>query len=376
MKEIETLEKLDGHIERHGELVGCALQDLDLTTWEGRLAPLRIEDSLFLGCRMSIEFKQSLIDRNLVFPVLKKPYNPYAARLYTRDDLFAGFDPGDPASYSGTPDAVVYRHYLDSGADRPRTLRESLAQRLHDYSITDALMDIINAREQKKTAAIMGGHAVLRTDGNYLKAARISKRLCEGGYLMLSGGGPGAMEATHLGAWFAGRDDGDIEGAIEILAKAPSYTDTFWLSAAFEVMKAYPERAGRLRDIGIPTWHYGHEPPNPFAGLIAKYFANSVREEGLLALAKGGIVYVPGGAGTIQEIFQDAAQNHSLSYGFASPMVFLGRRYWTVEKPVYGLLTRLAEGHEYGPLISISDDVDEIVETLFAFGEGRESFSR
>jgi hypothetical protein len=34
-----------------------------------------------------------------------------------------------------------------------------------------------------------------------------------------------------------------------------------------------------------------------FVCLHAKYFANSVREDGLLTVATGGVVYTPGSAG-------------------------------------------------------------------------------
>lgn len=177
------------------------------------------------------------------------------------------------------------------------------------------------------------------------------------------------MEATHLGAWFDGYDLKELEEAIEILSKAPMYNDPLWLSAAYEVMEAFPKKSGKERDIGIPTWLYGHEPPTPFASKIAKYFANSVREEGLLALAKGGIIYTPGSAGTIQEIFQDATQNHYGSYDIISPMIFYNERFWTGEKPVYPLLKKLAQGHEYESLLSVSDDVEGIVDTLVRFCE-------
>jgi hypothetical protein len=73
------------------------------------------------------------------------------------------------------------------------------------------------------------------------------------------------------------------------------------------------------RPVGIPTWFYGHEPPNPACELHAKYFANSVREEGLLTVATGGIIYTPGSAGTVQEVFQDYCQNHYGSVGPAAP---------------------------------------------------------
>ena len=113
--------------------------------------------------------------------------------------------------------------------------------------------------------------------------------------------------------------------------------------------------------LAIPTWFYGHEPSNLFSTHIAKYFANSLREDGLLALATWGIVFAPGSAGTIQEIFQDAAQNHYGTFKYVSPMVFLGRQFWTEERPVYPLLKQLSEGRQYHRMVTISDDLDEIV---------------
>ena len=53
---------------------------------------------------------------------------------------------------------------------------------------------------------------------------------------MVSGGGPGAMEATHLGAYFATREDGDLAEAIRRLSERPGgaepgreYLDKDWL---------------------------------------------------------------------------------------------------------------------------------------------------
>ena len=53
-----------------------------------------------------------------------------------------------------------------------------------------------------------------------------------------------------------------------------------------------------------------------------------LREDGLLSIARSGVVYTPGGAGTEQEIFTDTAQNSLTLYSVRSPMVFLGRRFF------------------------------------------------
>ena len=87
-------------------------------------------------------------------------------------------------------------------------------------------------------------------------------------------------------------------------------------------------------------------------------------------MAFGGTIYTPGSAGTLQEIFQEAVQNHYLSYGFASPMIFLGKQFWTEEIPVYPLMEHLMETGKYkNLLLTVTDDIDEVVATLKDFAE-------
>lgn len=214
----------------------------------------------------------------------------------------------------------------------------------------------------------MGGHKINRTDAIYLQVAHLSKLLTERGFLMLSGGGPGAMEATHLGAWMAGENDSNLLKSIEILGSAPAYSDAMWLASAFEVMEKYPHP--RFDSLGIPTWHYGHELPTPFATHIAKYFENSVREEGLLAIAKGGVVFTPGSAGTMQEVFQDLAQNHYVSYGIASPMIFLNIDFWTKSRPIFPVIQKMSERGDLMNLnLGLYDKNKDVMEHLMRFSE-------
>ncbi|MCP4135405.1 MAG: hypothetical protein GY754_30830 [bacterium] len=371
MKEIESIDEFKKYAAEGKGFVDAAFQNLDLSEFEQDLGKGAVKNCLFMGCILPEPVMGRLIkDNNLIFPQLTVPFNPYRNKLYDLESLYGGLDPEDPETYEKCHDVVVYRHYMDNGKTAPSSIYEALARRLHDHSVTDALMDIINKWDPKRIIAIMGGHSLSRTNSDYKKAVLISKKLCEKNYLMLSGGGPGAMEATHLGAWFAERADDELDEAFEILSHAPSYKDKRWLASAFEVVKKFPKKYSEIKDIGIPTWLYGHEPPTIFAARMAKYFANSVREEGLLALARGGIIYSPGSAGTVQEIFQDAAQNHYKSYGFASPMIFLNKKYWTEEKAVYQLAKDLAKGCDYEHLLDISDDVDEIVSRIEQFTAG------
>lgn len=106
----------------------------------------------------------------------------------------------------------------------------------------------------------------------------------------------------------------------------------------------------------------------PFATHIAKFFENSIREDLILTYAFGGIIYTPGSAGTMQEIFQDAVQNHYLSFGYSSPMIFLGTDFWTKELPVYPFLEELVKLGKYKNMqLTLTDDFDEIVKELEAF---------
>ena len=93
-----------------------------------------------------------------------------------------------------------------------------------------------------------------------------------------------------------------------------------------------------------------------------------MRENLVISLPKGGIIFTPGSAGTFQEIFQDAAQNHYQTLGYASPMIFLDKKYYTDEVPLYPLLQEMQVRGRYSNLIlSITDDTDDVIRFLMDF---------
>lgn len=325
----------------------------------------RFTDCCFLGCDIPSAMEGQIGQTCLVFPRMGRIYNVFRTKLYDGESLYAGYDPENEDSYANCFDARVYADYKEKG-QQCDDIRETLGRTLHDRAMSDAMREFLSRFDERQVVAIMGGHAQLRTEAAYRRVALISKALTEKGKLMASGGGPGAMEATHLGAWMAGRSESELDDALEILSVAPTFRDEGWLRTAFEVRRKYPQT--KYRSLGIPTWFYGHEPATPFATDIAKYFFNSVREDTLLAIAKGGIIYSPGSAGTIQEIFQDAAQNHYETFGAPSPMVFLDVEFFTREIPIYPLLEDLmARGRYKNLLISITDDSQEVIDTVLAY---------
>jgi predicted Rossmann-fold nucleotide-binding protein len=276
------------------------------------------------------------------------PYDPFRTTLYTRDELMRG-----------ELDARIERHVLDHGFRAPPAA-EALAQRLHDHAIDVALSEFLSVEgDPRKVVGIMGSAVTPRDDPWFRAAAELGRLAARAGYLVASGGGPGIMEAANLGAFLAPHDDEALDAAIGELARAPSYESG--------QREAYAAAASAVRErflpggesLAIPTWFYPGEPVGQFASAIAKYFANSIREDGLLTIAVSGIVFAPGRAGTTQELFQDAAQN---AYGIRgrSPMVLLGRDAYGGHPSLFDVLRDQARRYGgFDHLVALTDDPAE-----------------
>lgn len=305
--------------------------------------------------------------------------NAFRSTLYSPAELLSEFDESKPDSFAETLDFRVYREFVKHGRLARATYSETIVQALHDNSISFAMRDVLIDR---RVAAIMGGHRTPRDSDAYVAVAKMARELTRRGILMCSGGGPGAMEATHLGASLANAGDDALGLAIAELSVAPELPDVAalvaadgavnermlhdlhrWQAPAYKVARSMATSA---ESIAIPTWHYGHEPPTPFATHIAKYFQNSLREDGLLAIAQQGVIYTEGRAGTLQEVFQDAAQNYYQSFDWFSPMVFFGSDHWTKEMPVLPLLRKLFKA-DFAAHVLLTDDVMEAVDFICSF---------
>lgn len=327
---------------------------------------------------------------------LDLPFEPLRRDLYGPEELLDGFDPNDPQSFARTTDFLIYRHFVLNGRTRHKDYFAAMMQSVHDGSITGALQALVI--ERPRVAAIMGGHKLERRSKGYMAVARLSRLLSRQNVTVASGGGPGAMEATHLGALLSRQP---VEALAEAAKRFPDDQVTLpstegllrddgtsdegvvarlfaWFRCAVQVLRdvSEPERG---HSIAIPTWHYGHEPFTPLATHIAKYFQNSIREDGLLAIATNGVVFAEGKAGTVQEIFQDAAQNYYQSFGCFSPMVLLGRRYWTEDYPALALLEHLftwdikaqrvdeKKKEIFDRHVIVTDDIERAAEFIGAF---------
>jgi predicted Rossmann-fold nucleotide-binding protein len=357
--EIETLAEFD-ELVSHGttSLAGLHLQSVDLSARAEVLARLDVSRAVFLGCRFAPGSEADVRARGaLVFPAVPDlPFDPYRGTLYTPGELYAGLEHG----YAGTLDGATY-----AWSRSPRTIDRSLAMALHDHAIDDAVEEF---SEGHRLVGVMGGHAVRRDAPAYLSAARLGRSLGSR-FTVLSGGGPGAMEAANLGAWFSARTDEELVEAVAALADVPGFAPDVgrWARAAFDVRDRWP---GGAESLGIPTWFYGHEPPNAFATSVAKYFHNALREDMLVRLCRGGLVFLPGAAGTVQELFQAACANYYSEPALVAPMVLVGRDHWTGQLPVWQLLDVLGRGRTFGTRLYLVDDPAEVLPLLLEEGSG------
>lgn len=135
-----------------------------------------------------------------------------APSLYSVSRLLGEFNEDDPRSYALTFDARTYLRAVVDGLRIAHTDTEARRRAVHDAAISRALL---SALEGAKVVAVMGGHELARSHHDYRAVAQLAKNLTERGYLMVSGGGPGAMEATHLGARLAGDVDVDLAHALK-----------------------------------------------------------------------------------------------------------------------------------------------------------------
>lgn len=371
--ELSSREDLLAHLETHGDLRGVVVQELDLRKDAERLRSVAATGAAFLGCLLDADTVVHLYRSGAeLFPPLtaELPFRPYRHGLYTVEELYEGFDPAVRDSFwQRARDSRIYTYYQAlRHRSEPLPIMESLALRLHDHAIEDALAHLLFHGPQgpRKVVAIMGGHKMRRDEAMYREVASMARELTRAGYFVATGGGPGAMEAGNLGAYLAAAPERALDEAVEILAAEVKYDSHDYLVHALTVRERWPRVAGVGESLAVPTWFYGHEPSNLFASHVAKYFANSVREDGLLAIAGHGVIYAPGSAGTVQEVFMDACQNHYETFPLVSPMVMLDRAYWTEQLPVWPLLQALSRGKVYAGLLGLCDSGQEALEFIVA----------
>jgi predicted Rossmann-fold nucleotide-binding protein len=317
-------------------------------------------------------------------------FSIFPSKMSTPWELYDSYQE-DVDWWENSRDRKIYNWFMQDKRVVQTSASALIQTRCHDSGLERAIANfIVNhvGEHDMPPIAIMGGHNISRISTAYWEVVKLARALARRHHLIITGGGPGLMEAGNLGALLAPFPDEKIEEIVPILcvqnAQDFKGNPKPWFEAAKKVLdnlfgdwKNPPHRDSL--SLGIPTYLYGHEPSNIFATHIAKFFHNSLREDGLVTLADGGIIFAQGNAGTVQEIFQDACQNYYANNEFApTPMVLFNssKNYWNNDATKMGdkerktkalkpLLTQLASeqggGKDFLDALLFSDNIEEIL---------------
>ena len=295
----------------------------------------------------------------MLSPPRPEPFDPLRQGLYTGDELMAGYTPSDP---EGSLDRRIARHFVAAGGRNPPSAAEAIAQRLHDFGIDRALTAWLagDGGTARKVVGVMGSHATPRDDPQYAVIADLGWQLARAGFVVATGGGPGLMEAANLGAYLSTHADrGVLDRALALLKRAPAFESDHarYIEATRMVLADLPNGAASL---GVPTWVYPDEPVNLFSTHIAKYFSNSMREEGLIAIGSHGVVIASDTPGTVREVFEAAEQNSYWVGDRRSPMVVLGAE----GSSSFALLSAYAQRDGFADLVHSCETAAEVVDFI------------
>jgi uncharacterized protein (TIGR00730 family) len=206
------------------------------------------------------------------------------------------------------------------GAEQPVVaVQRTEAERLE--RIHNELVQGFKAMERVNCGISIFGSARVRPgDPVYDSARMIARRLGEAGFDIITGGGPGVMEAANHGARDAGA-----------------------LSVGLNITLPFEQGGNAYQDVSL-TFHY--------------FFARKVM---FVRYATGFVVF-PGGFGTLDELFEALMliQTQTIRH---FPIVLVGRDYWS---PLIGWLRdRLAEDRYIDTtdidLVAVTDDPEEVV---------------
>lgn len=281
-------------------------------------------------------------------------------KLYSFEDLTKGFIDGDVNSIKNTYSFKQYEFYKPYRDDINFDKFDINTIAQHDAKISSLFLKYLsddNGDLKRKIVGIMGGHAVRRTSNEYKDIANLARFLTKKGLRVMTGGGPGIMEAGHLGAYFSNYTDEkwneifnefitnitkfknehniDIDGVPKESELGEEFIKALyhWFKIAKDLAEKYNSNVGK--SIAVTTWAYGEEPVMPFATVYASYFQNSIRESVLVRHARCGMIYAKGGGGTLRELFQDVEENVGPDVKELSnftPMVFFDRNnFWEDE---------------------------------------------
>ena len=177
------------------------------------------------------------------------------------------------------------------------------------------------------TVTLYGSSRVSSDDPVYAQSEQLGRALVEAGFAVITGGGPGTMEAANKGATEAGGT------SIGIAIDIPSETPNLYANV-------------RL------TFHY--------------FFVRKV----MLVWRSSGFVLMPGGLGTLDELFETSTLMMTEKTK-PFPVVLFGSDYWggLVDWLREHTLARGYISEKDMDMLTLTDDVDEVVRIMKKSGK-------
>ena len=195
------------------------------------------------------------------------------------------------------------------------------------FRIMAEFVEGIEALSRLQRAVTIFGSARVRPGApEYKKAESLARKLVEKGFSVITGGGPGIMEAANKGAAEAGG-----------------------------------------KSVGLNIHLPFEQKPNPYANISLEYRYFFIR---MVMFVKYALAYVilPGGFGTMDELFEALTliQTHRIK---SFPVVLMGGAYWKglIEWMKDTMLREDMIQPEDLDIITLIDDPDEVVSYIRKF---------
>lgn len=210
----------------------------------------------------------------------------------------------------------------------PLNENEKIAlQATESYRILGIVSEFLQAGEQLRAiqpAVSIYGSARTPTDHpDYALTESLSRKLSDAGFAVISGGGPGIMEAANKGAF-----------------------------------------AGKSPAVGLNIVLPHEQKANPYQNISVEFDSFSARKATFLKYAQAHIV-MAGGFGTLDELFECLTQLQTGKIPHC-PIILVGREFWQglMDWMQAQLLSRRVIGDNDLNYLYLLDDMDEIVQII------------
>lgn len=197
----------------------------------------------------------------------------------------------------------VFSHKVPLYADRDLPAVKEDFRKTFEWRIFKIMAEFIEGfnflADVKKTVTVFGSTVLPETNKHYQEARKFGFLIAKKGYSMVTGGGPGIMEAANRGCFEAGKE-----------------------SIGMNIQLAAGQRINKYvtKPIGF---NY--------------FFTRKV----MLSFSSEAFVFFPGGFGTLDEFFEMVTLVQTKKLGRKVPIIVVGLDYWApllkwIKEDVYG----------------------------------------